>query len=126
MKEENRVCNFIENLLTNSYDEYGEIYLRGDSSWMSYVPDINRMPQWQKYTLSASVLLSVGLFAYACYLHRQLTQRKFIWYPRRRKGYSSRNPGEATTISGRMHSGIIQGRSRSSGDFELKDGGLLA
>jgi hypothetical protein len=124
--QENRVCKFIENLLTNSYDEYGEIYLRNDESWMSYVPDIRGMPQWQKYTLSASILFAVGLFAYACYLHRQLTQRKFVWYPRGRRGYSSSHPGEPTAISGRMHSGIIQGRSRSSGDFELKDGGLLS
>ncbi|KAL3942415.1 MAG: hypothetical protein SGARI_000274 [Bacillariaceae sp.] len=125
-KQENRVCGFIENLLSNSYDEYGEIYLQADESWMQYVPDVGNMPQWQKYTLSASLLVAVGLFAYACYLHRQLTQRKFVWYPRGRRGYSSGHPGEATAIGSRMHSGIIQGRSRSSGEFEMKNGGLLS
>jgi hypothetical protein len=84
------------------------------------------MPQWQKYTVAASVLLVVGLFTYACYLHREITQRKFVWYPRGRKGYSN-NPGtEPTLLRDRMHSGIIQGRSRSSNDFEMKNGGMFS
>ena len=112
--------------MTNSYNEYGEIILRQDG-WMNYVPDISKMPQWQKYALSVSILSMVGMFAYACYLYREITRRKYIWYPGGRKGYSTRYPGvEPTSIDGRMHSGIIQGRSHSSGKFEMKTGGTMS
>merc|ERR1712238_294742 len=51
--QEDTVCDFISDLLTNSYDEYGEIVLQQDG-WMTYVPDIlNTIPKWQKYALSA-------------------------------------------------------------------------
>jgi hypothetical protein len=125
-KQESTVCGFIHNLITNSYDEYGEIILRNSDGWMSYVPNIDRMPQWQKYMVAFSVFSVVGLFAYACYLHRQLTQRKFVWYPRGRKGYSNYPGMEPAPISARLNSGIIQGRSRSSNDFDMKDGGTLS
>lgn len=120
------MCNFISSLLTNSYDEYGEIVLQQDG-WMTYVPDIlNTIPKWQKYALAASILSMICMFIYAGYLYRKITRRKIIWYPRGRKGYSTSYPGmEPTSIDGRLHSGIIQGRSHSSGNFEMKDGGII-
>jgi len=125
--QEDTVCDFISDLLTNSYDEYGEIVLQQDG-WMTYVPDIlNTIPKWQKYALSASILSVICMFVYACYLYRKITRRKIIWYPRGRKGYSTSYPGmEPTSINGRLHSGIIQGRSHSSGNFEMKDGGIIS
>jgi hypothetical protein len=99
------------------------------SGWqMTSVPDmINTMPRWQKYVLSASILSVIGMFIYACYLYRKITRRKNLWYPRGRKGYSTRYPGMgATSMDGRGHSGIMQGRSQSSTNFEMKDGGVLS
>ena len=95
---------------------------------MTYVPDIlNTIPKWQKYALSASILSVICMFVYACYLYRKITRRKIIWYPRGRKGYSTSYPGmEPTSINGRLHSGIIQGRSHSSGNFEMQDGGIIS
>uniref|UniRef100_A0A7S4EJG2 Uncharacterized protein n=1 Tax=Pseudo-nitzschia australis TaxID=44445 RepID=A0A7S4EJG2_9STRA len=127
--QENTVCNFIENLLTNSYDEYGEIVLQ-EVGWKTYIPNMNtisKMPQWQKYALSVSILSSVGMFIYACHLYREIKRQRYTWYPRGRKGYSTGYPGvEPTSMDGRMHSGIIQGRSHSSGNFEMKDGGMMS
>lgn len=125
--QEGTVCNFIKNLITHSYDEYGEIYLESDG-WASYIPDVNTMPRWQKYALSVSALMTVGLWAYAWYLRREITQRKFVWYPRGRRGYSTNGAGGLTDHTGlndRTNSGIIQGRSQGSFDFETRHGGTL-
>ena len=127
--QENIVCNFIENLLTNSYDEYGEIILQ-EVSWKNYVPTIStirKMAKWQKFALTLSILSSVGMFMYAVYLYREIKRRKYTWFPRGRKGYSSGHPGvDPISIGARMNSGIIQGRSHSSGHFEMKDGGTMS
>jgi hypothetical protein len=122
------VCNFITNLLTKSYDEYGEIILLQSGWQMTSVPDmINTTPRWQMYVLSTSILSVIGMFIYACYLYRKITHRKNLWYPRGRKGYSTRYPGmDPTSIDGRGHSGIMQGRSQSSTFFEMRDGGVLS
>ena len=114
--------------MANSYDEYGEIILR-QNGWMTAVPAmLNTMPQWQKIALSVSIISVISMFIYACYLYRKITRRKIIWYPRGRKGYSTYNPGmEPALLDGRLHSGIIQGRSHSSGsrNFEMRDGGII-
>lgn len=117
------VCTFIHNVMTKNYDEYGEIHLEGEG-WMAYVPDVREMTRFQKYSLSASILLSVGLLAYSCYLHRRISSAKYSWHP---KGRRSRDvhPGAAVPME-RMHSGIIQGRSRSGVGMEMKGGAVYA
>lgn len=115
--QEETVCNFIENLLTKSYNEYGEIRLQ-EISWKTFIPTpstIRKMQTWQKYALSISILGCVGLYFYATYLYRAIQKRRTTWYPRGRKGFSTGYPGEPISMDGRLHSGIIQGRSHSSG-----------
>jgi hypothetical protein len=120
MENENRVCTFIHNLITNSYDEYGHIYLQND--WKSYIPDIRVMTPFQKWSMSFSILLAAGLFLYAAYLHRTISGAKYAWHPYKKKRQGRYGfPGQATEMH-RMHSGIIQGRSRS----ELHDGAVFA
>jgi hypothetical protein len=121
---EKKVCNYITNLITNQYDEYGEIYLEANG-WQAYIPDVRTMTQFQKYALSASVFLVAGLFVYSCYLYRFISQAKYSWHPRGNRGFST-EPGEGPSKMDRMHSGIIQGRSRSGRDFEVKNGGTYA
>lgn len=120
-ESEDGVCTFIHNIMTNAYDEYGEIFLEAEG-WMAYVPDVREMTDFQRYALSASILLCVGLLAYSCYLHRTISNAKYSWHP---KGRRSRDihPGAAVPL-GRMHSGIIQGRSRSN--MEMRDGAVFA
>jgi hypothetical protein len=117
---EGKVCTFIQNLITNSYDEYGHIYLQND--WKSYLPDIRSMTYIQQWALSCSALSAVGLFLYVVYLHRTISGAKYAWHPNkknRRTAYGL--PGQSVEMH-RMHSGIIQGRSRS----ELPDGAVFA
>eukprot|EP00536_Pseudo-nitzschia_multiseries_P017154 jgi/Psemu1/328446/estExt_fgenesh1_pg.C_14020002 len=127
--QESTVCNFIQNLLTNSYDEYGEIVLE-EEGWKTYIPTISnmsKMAKWQKLALSISILSTLAMFMVACYLYREIKKRRYAWFPRGRKGYSTGYPGvKPTPMDGRVHSGIIQGRSHSSGNFEMKDGGMLS
>ena len=118
------VCTFIHNLITNSYDEYGYIYLDNDS-WTSYVPNVREMTKAQKYVLSFSLLAAVFLLIYACYLHRKISKAKYSWYPKGRRAYGQPGvPGQPVVME-RMHSGIIQGRSRSGGP-DFKDGTVYA
>ena len=123
MENEDTVCTFIHNLVTKNYDEYGEIYLEADGL-MAYIPDVREMTDFQRYALSASILLCVGLLGYSCYLHRIISKAKYSWHP---KGRRSRNihPGVAAPME-RMHSGIIQGRSRSGVGMEMKEGAVYA
>ena len=120
---EDTVCTFISNLITNAYDEYGEIYLEAEGI-QAYIPNISEMTDFQKYALASSIAACVILFFYAVYLYRTISQHRFSWAPRSRRGYSN-DPRTAASSMGRMHSGIIQGRSRSGNDFELH-GGLMA
>jgi hypothetical protein len=116
---EGKVCTFIYNLITNSYDEYGHIYLH--NNWKSYLPDIRTMTPFQKWALSFSVLSAVGLFAYVVYLHRTISGAKYAWHPNKKRRTKYGFPGRSVEMH-RMHSGIIQGRSRS----ELPDGAVFA
>jgi hypothetical protein len=123
---EDTVCNFIDALMTNSYDEYGEIVLQNSlSKWLSYLPAVSAMTTFQKWALSSSVLLVTFLIGYSCYLHRAINRHKLRWVPRKTRlggDYEgNNNPMQ------RMSSGILAGRSRSGGGgkFELA-GGLLA
>lgn len=124
-ENEASVCTFIHNLITNSYDEYGHIYLNS-GGWQAYIPDVRSMSKFQKYAMSSSIILVVGLFLYAVYLHRKISKAKYAWYPKGRRGYSGRTFTGHQPILERMHSGIIQGRSRSGGTAELQEGGIFA
>jgi hypothetical protein len=114
--QEDTVCNFIENLVTKSYNEYGEIILQ-ENNFIASVKAMTKMPKWQKNLLWMSFLASAGMFLVAVYLYRLIQERKNTWFPRRQV-YSTRYPGaDPVSINGRMNSGIIQGRSHSSGHF---------
>jgi hypothetical protein len=114
------VCTFIQNLITNSYDEYGHIYLQND--WKSYLPDVRSMTQFQKWAMSFSVLSAAFLSVYVVYLHRTISGAKYAWHPNRKKRRNTYGfPGQPVEMH-RMHSGIIQGRSRS----EIHDGAVFA
>ena len=117
---EGKVCTFIQNLITNSYDEYGHIYLQND--WKSYLPDIRSMTHFQKGALSCSVLFAVGLFLYVVYLHRTISGAKYAWHPNKKNRRTAYGFSGQSVEMHRMHSGIIQGRSRS----ELPEGAVFA
>lgn len=122
-ENEKTVCNFIDALMTNSYDEYGEIILEnGLAKWMAYLPSVSAMTTFQKSAVSFSVLLVAFLMGYSCYLHRAINRHKLRWVPRKNRlggDYEGGNPMQ------RMSSGILAGRSRSGHKFEHSKG-LLA
>lgn len=125
--QEGTVCNFIENLIKKSYDEYGEIVLQ-EIWWKTYIPDMesmNAVTPKQKWALSVSLLSCIAMFSYASYLYRKIKVKRGAWFPRGKKGYSTYPGAPSTPIDSRLHSGIIQGRSHSS-LFEMKNGGTLS
>ena len=123
---EEEVCTFIHNLITNSYDEYGHIYLDNGLQGLFAPNDLTSMNTFQKCAMAISVLRVVGLLGYAGYLHRKITKSKFSWYPRGRRAYGQGGfPGQPANME-RMHSGIIQGRSRSAAGPELQGGAVFA
>lgn len=88
---EQRYCNFIDNIVYGTYNEYGEIKLKNDSfdlaDWRnpeqySKVHSVN-MPVGQAVLLSMSVLAVVALSALAFVTQRALTRgRSSPWKPR--------------------------------------------
>jgi hypothetical protein len=98
--------------MTNTYDEYGEIYLGGGIG--AYVQYASKFNSGQKWFLSFAILLVICMAAYAAYLHRAVMKNKFVWMPRR--GYSS-DPKSDPGALGRDHSGIVSGRSFEKGTF---------
>eukprot|EP00586_Coscinodiscus_wailesii_P007032 CAMPEP_0172491132 /NCGR_PEP_ID=MMETSP1066-20121228/21832_1 /TAXON_ID=671091 /ORGANISM="Coscinodiscus wailesii, Strain CCMP2513" /LENGTH=538 /DNA_ID=CAMNT_0013260009 /DNA_START=220 /DNA_END=1836 /DNA_ORIENTATION=+ len=113
----NMVCYFIDNVLSGSYDEYGQIVLSNDdivSSAVNFSPD--DISTTQLTFIGVSLLACIFLIGYSCYLHRAIT-RKAPWRPRR---------GGPEALAGqisRQNSGIVMGRSRSGGSYH---GGSLA
>eukprot|EP00525_Craspedostauros_australis_P013966 CAMPEP_0198112120 /NCGR_PEP_ID=MMETSP1442-20131203/4023_1 /TAXON_ID= /ORGANISM="Craspedostauros australis, Strain CCMP3328" /LENGTH=236 /DNA_ID=CAMNT_0043768793 /DNA_START=59 /DNA_END=769 /DNA_ORIENTATION=+ len=116
--QEDAICDFIESLMTKSYNEKGEIVIDPES-WLSYFPTpstVSEMTQVQKLALAGSILLVAFLVLYSCYLHRSISQRKIIWNPRM-AGASNAGKGMghlASTRMSRMQSGILQNRSLST------------
>jgi len=109
-------------LITNKYNEYGQINLE-DAGWKGYVPNVREMNKFQKFSMSFSVLLVAGLLGYACYLHRKISGAKYAWHPKGRRTLGL--PGQPVVME-RMHSGIIQGRSRSGGGPDFRNGAVFA
>lgn len=105
--QEEHYCAFIDNIISGSFDESGEIVLRGDNFDISDWRNIEqykkiRMPADQAILLSLSVILVVALFAAAAMTNRQLRRQSTPWRPK----------VEPADLS-RQNSGIVMGRSRS-------------
>jgi len=106
-QEESLVCNYISNVVSGSYNEYGDIVLISHY-FDDYLPE--NIAIWHVATSLLLILISCYFLLYACWLHRAIT-KKAPWRPRR---------GGAETLAGqisRQNSGIVVGRSRSGGSF---------
>jgi hypothetical protein len=118
---EETVCNFIDNLQTQKYDEYGEIvldpYKNGYSidflgtNWRD--PDqVKAQAEKAGVTVGQAVGLSITMAAclvmgvWACCLHSTLARKNIPWRPKRGKNT------DPTDIN-RQSSGIVLGRSQS-------------
>jgi len=119
-KVENMVCYYISNIVAGVYDEYGEIYLDNDGVKGYITAVIKQTSEVQVVALGAVIFTCIIFMMYAGYLHRALTYRtsggngEDEWAPRKGLYYGD--------IS-RQNSGIVIGRSRSSGSY---NGGILA
>lgn len=115
------VCSFIQNVLSG-YDESGEIDTR--SGWFTKKSANSSLyaqatvTTGQVFGLIFSVIACTCLAGYSCFLHRAI-MKKAPWRP---------NRGGVAALAGqisRVNSGIILGRSRSSGSA-MSPGGSLA
>jgi hypothetical protein len=117
LANEEQVCNFIDNIVSGTYDESGDIIIDSSkyniSDWRNKDQYINVLHAAQKEVTGgqvAGLVLSIlgcsFLCMYACVLHSSLTKKGLQWKPRRGK-YT-----DPTAIS-RQNSGIVLGRSRS-------------
>lgn len=116
----------ISNLVLNTYDEYGEIFIREDfdfHNWRKkdeYSKLVRRASSSQIITLTTSILVCLGLFLYSCYLHKKLLFRKaWVPPPRVTRPFAGGYNGDAMTEAGRMsrlQSGIVALRSADSVD----------
>lgn len=81
------MCNFIQSLEENHYDEYGEINLANlyfdSSKWADYHQYTKFVSPAQIFGLVASIMLFLGLLIYSCCLHNALTQAGKIRKPPR-------------------------------------------
>lgn len=121
---EELVCNFIDNLQTQKYDEFGDIVL--DQSQLStngYVIDFagtnwrdpdqvkaqaekTGVTPGQAAGLAISLAACMVMAVWACCLHSTLARKNIPWRPKRGK------LSDPTDID-RQNSGIVMGRSRS-------------
>jgi hypothetical protein len=113
------VCSFIENVLSG-YTESGEIDTR--KGWFTKKSSLMyseaKVTTGQVFGLCIAIVACIGLAGYSCFLHRAI-MKKAPWRPNR-----SGVAALAGQIS-RVNSGIILGRSRSSGSA-ISPGGSLA
>jgi hypothetical protein len=116
LEYEQRYCNFIDNIVYGAYDEQGEILLKPEtfdlSDWRN--PEQYkkiRMPAGQAVGLAISVILVVSLSALAFFTQRSLRRQSTPWRPKRVSTDSEIAPSGLM----RQGSGIVTGRSRSSG-----------
>uniref|UniRef100_A0A7S1GIQ8 Uncharacterized protein n=1 Tax=Cyclophora tenuis TaxID=216820 RepID=A0A7S1GIQ8_CYCTE len=111
---EGKVCDFIESLVENNYNQYGEIILEDTfdfNNWKDYHEYEKLVPTevtlWQTIGLISSITLMLFLMVYSCYLYSKLRNPR--WDPNSSKYGTA---AEAGKIS-RVNSGIMLGRSNS-------------
>ena len=89
---EGSVCNFIQSLEENHYDEYGEINLANlyfdTSKWADYHQYTKFVSPTQIVCLVVSILLFLGLLIYSCCLHNALTQPARARKPRGQRDFT--------------------------------------
>lgn len=120
---EETVCNFIDNLQTQKYDEWGDVVLDQSQIKTGYVIDfagtnwrdvdqVKAQAEKSGVTVGQAVGLAITMAAclvmavWACCLHSTLARKNIPWRPKRGK------LTEPTDIN-RQNSGIVMGRSRS-------------
>lgn len=108
------MCDFIESLVLNTYDEYGEIYLSSEmfdfNNWKDiheYEKVVPEVTSLQGLALAVLGFVVIFLMIYSCYLYSKLRQR--AWNPRD----SAYGPAAEAGKMSRMNSGIMMGRSSS-------------
>lgn len=81
------MCNFIESLVEQNYDERGEVVLRSRyfnaDNWQNpgeYVKVVRAATPFQRFALSISMVVFFALMSYAAYLTKKLVYRK-PWRP---------------------------------------------
>lgn len=127
---ETLVCNFIDNLQANAYNEYGEIVLSGYSGF-----DLSQMNWREKGAMDKARsalgitpdqvaalivfgLATLGMAIWAIMLHTKLARKNIPWIPKAKKSVAQARPqadeGQNTFDDiDRTNSGIMLGRSRS-------------
>jgi hypothetical protein len=130
---EEAVCGFIESLIENNYDEYGEIYIFDVdlTQWQNVQQYKNMARAVSSFQLSV-ILLSVGvslaLFLYSCYLNHKLRVRIHdTWTP-----YTHDQDNMVDYLdygesgrSSRLNSGILMMRSRSPAETSTRSGDFV-
>jgi hypothetical protein len=108
-QNENAVCNYLESLASNTYNENGEINVSG-ATWASWNKEFNAeskaMNAGMKAALVIMALAAMAMAVTAGVLHNVLARKNIPWKPRRSKG------ADPTDLA-RQNSGITMGRSRS-------------
>ena len=106
---EEAVCSFIDSLVSNTYNENGEVSLSG-TSWTNpaaeFIAESKAMNPGLKAALVITAFAALAMAIAACVLHSTLARKNIPWKPRRSKGMDP-------TEMARQNSGITMGRSRS-------------
>lgn len=108
-QNEDAVCSFIESLVSNTYNEKGEVTLSGgqwSTSAAEFLAESRAMNAGLKAALCITALATLAMAVAACFIHNTLARKNIPWKPRRSKGTDP-------TEMARQNSGITMGRSRS-------------
>mmetsp|Transcript_21922 Transcript_21922/g.36233 ORF Transcript_21922/g.36233 Transcript_21922/m.36233 type:complete len:492 (-) Transcript_21922:72-1547(-) len=112
-----KVCNFVESLMDNNYDEYGEIVVVSESfdfaNWYQvseYKKATSKVTAFQTVGLVFSLGLMLGLFGYATYMYRKVKRVQSL-----KNYYPTYNSGSRSQKIIRHQSGITMNRSGTYG-----------